>query len=374
LFDKVMVLSEGRQVFYGPPSEARGYFESLGYQPLPRQSTADYLTGCTDPNERQFAAGRSANDTPSTPEAMESAFKSSKFCQDLEVDREKYKLLMATEREDQEAFRAAVAADKKKGVSKKSPYTLGFTGQVRALTTRQFQMRLQDRFQLYTSFTLSTILSLVLGAAFLNLPTTSAGAFTRGGVIFSALLTTCLDAFGEMPMQMLGRPILRKQTSYSMYRPSAIAVANTLADIPFSAARVLIFNIPVYFMSNLSRTAGGFWTFHLFNYVAYLTMQGEPVVSLCWGSADIMRKASSARSACSAPTSTSRSVCRCSSFLTLSSTRGTLSPSSRRVNICKFTVWSFLPVLHIDEALVVLDCRFDLSSALSMLTVSQVLH
>ncbi|KAJ7361329.1 pleiotropic drug resistance ABC transporter [Mycena albidolilacea] len=274
LFDKVMVLSEGRQVFYGPPSEARGYFESLGYQPLPRQSTADYLTGCTDPNERQFAAGRSANDTPSTPEAMESAFKSSKFCQDLEVDREKYKLLMQTEREDQEAFRAAVAADKKKGVSKKSPYTLGFTGQVRALTTRQFQMRLQDRFQLYTSFTLSTILSLVLGAAFLNLPTTSAGAFTRGGVIFSALLTTCLDAFGEMPMQMLGRPILRKQTSYSMYRPSAIAVANTLADIPFSAARVLIFNIPVYFMSNLSRTAGGFWTFHLFNYVAYLTMQG----------------------------------------------------------------------------------------------------
>ncbi|KAJ7292923.1 ABC-2 type transporter-domain-containing protein [Mycena rebaudengoi] len=274
LFDKVMVLSEGRQVFYGPPSEARSYFESMGYKPLPRQSTPDYLTGCTDPNERQFAPGRSADDTPSSPSALESAFRSSKYCQELDASREQYKVLMQTEKEDQEAFRAAVIADKKKGVSKKSPYTLGFIGQVRALTIRQFQMKMQDKFHLYTSFSLSTLLAIILGAAFLNLPTTSAGAFTRGGVIFAALLTTCLDAFGEMPTQMLGRPILRKQTSYSMYRPSAIALGNTLADLPFSASRVLLFNIPVYFMTNLHRSGGGFWTFHIFNYLAYLTMQG----------------------------------------------------------------------------------------------------
>ena len=51
-------------------------------------------------------------------------------------------------------------------------------------------------------------------------------------------------------------------------------MGNTLADLPFSATRVLIFNIIVYFMTNLNRSAGGFFTFHLFNYVAYLAMQG----------------------------------------------------------------------------------------------------
>jgi len=66
---------------------------------------------------------------------------------------------MRTEKADQEAFRAAVVADKKKGVSKTSPYTLGFTGQVRALTLRQFQQKVQDKFQLYTSFSLSVVLS-----------------------------------------------------------------------------------------------------------------------------------------------------------------------------------------------------------------------
>jgi ATP-binding cassette subfamily G (WHITE) protein 2 (SNQ2) len=95
-----------------------------------------------------------------------------------------------------------------------------------------------------------------------------------------------------MPTQMIGRPILRKQvrlligngsssgrklivqTNYRFYRPSAIAVANTLADIPFSASRIFLYNIVVYFLSGLHRSAGGFFTFHLFNYLAYLVMQG----------------------------------------------------------------------------------------------------
>lgn len=156
-----MVLDEGRQVFYGPPAEARAYFEQLGYKPLPRQSTADYLTGCTDPNERQFVADRTENDVPSTPEALEAAYLSSTYYQSIMGSKDKYKLLMETEKTDQEAFRAAVAADKKKGVSKKSPYTLGFSGQVRALTVRQFQQKVQDRFQLYTSMTLSTVSAMI---------------------------------------------------------------------------------------------------------------------------------------------------------------------------------------------------------------------
>jgi len=160
LFDKVMVLDQGRTVYFGPPNQARAYFEQLGYRPLPRQSTADYLTGCTDPNERQFAPGRSEKDVPSTPEALETAFRSSDLAHDLADQLEKYKLRMEAERTDQEVFRAAVAEDKKKGVSLKSPYTLGLKDQVVALTRRQFQKRLQDKFQIYTSYGFMTVSNL----------------------------------------------------------------------------------------------------------------------------------------------------------------------------------------------------------------------
>jgi len=93
-------------------------------------------------------------------------------------------------------------------------------------------------------------------------------------VIFIVVLIACLEAYAELPAMMIGRGILHKQTRYRFYRPGAIALANTIADLPFSAARVLLFNIVVYFMTGLHRSAGAFFTFHLLIYMAYLTIQG----------------------------------------------------------------------------------------------------
>ncbi|KAI0006223.1 ABC-2 type transporter-domain-containing protein [Russula compacta] len=274
LFDKVMVLDQGRTVYFGPPNQARAYFERLGYRSLPRQSTADYLTGCTDPNERQFAPGISEKDVPCTPESLEAAFESSDLAREVADQVAKYKIRMETEKADQEAFRAAVAEDKKKGVSLKSPYTLGLKDQVIALTRRQFQKRLQDKFQIYTSFGSMTVLALFIGGCYYNLPRTSAGAFTRGSVLFIALLVSSLSAFVEMPMQMLGRPIIKKQTGYGLYRAAALQIANILADFPFSATRILLYDIIIYFMTHLDRSPGRFLTFHFINHIAFLTMQG----------------------------------------------------------------------------------------------------
>ena len=75
-----------------------------------------------------------------------------------------------------------------------------------------------------------------------------------------------------MGHQRLLTPFL--QTSYRLYRPSAVALANIVADLPFSASRILLFDIIVYFLSGLHRSAGAFWTFYLLNYTCFLCMQG----------------------------------------------------------------------------------------------------
>src|SRR6266850_104715 len=160
LFDRVLVLDKGRQIYLGPPSRARSYFEELGFKSVPRQPTADYLTGCTDPNERQFTPGRSITDVPSIPVALEQAFLESELAVDLRHELEEYKMSV---KDEQELFRRAVLLDKKRGVSEHSPYTLGYAGQVMALARRQFQMRLQDRFQLATSLSLSVVCRLLEG-------------------------------------------------------------------------------------------------------------------------------------------------------------------------------------------------------------------
>ncbi|KAG8930788.1 hypothetical protein FRC02_003660 [Tulasnella sp. 418] len=275
LFDKVLVIDQGRTVYFGSAQEARQYFVSLGFKDMPRQTTADFLTGCTDPNERQIAPGVDPTSVPSTPEALEAAYMASPYYKQMVQERDQYKQVMESEKNhDQHEFRAAVLEAKKKGASKKSPYTLGFWGQVRALAIRQFRLQIQDSFTLWTSFWISTISAIVIGATYRNLPPTTSGGFTRGSVLFVSMLVNCLDAFSEMPTQMVGRPIFLKQTSYKLFQPGALSIANTVADLPFSAVRVLIFNIIVYFMANLARNGGGFWTFHLLIYMAFLALQG----------------------------------------------------------------------------------------------------
>ena len=222
LFDKVMVLNHGRQVYFGPPSEARAYFEDLGFRSLPRQSTPDYLVGCTDPHERQFAPGRSSLDVPSTPEALEMAFWASDYYKTLMNDLADYKKDQEEEKRDQEAFRAAVTADKRKGAAKKSPYTLGFAGQVKALTVRQFQMRLQDRLQIVSSYLLNIWVAFVVGVVYLNLPLTGAGGYTRATLLFISPLMMVFDSQGEIGLMMVSRSTMDKQVKRRT-NPSGIA-------------------------------------------------------------------------------------------------------------------------------------------------------
>jgi ABC-type multidrug transport system ATPase subunit len=52
LFDKVTVLSEGHQIFFGTIQEARDYLTSLGFLWPERQSLSEFLISVTDQNLR----------------------------------------------------------------------------------------------------------------------------------------------------------------------------------------------------------------------------------------------------------------------------------------------------------------------------------
>jgi ATP-binding cassette subfamily G (WHITE) protein 2 (SNQ2) len=49
LFDKVCVIAEGKMAYFGPTRDARQYFIDMGYEPLDRQTTADFLVSGMSP-------------------------------------------------------------------------------------------------------------------------------------------------------------------------------------------------------------------------------------------------------------------------------------------------------------------------------------
>lgn len=262
-FDKVLVIDSGREVFYGPVGDARAHFESLGFAPKPRQTTPDYLTGCTDEFEREFAEGRDETNVPSTPLALEQAFQQSASWEKLNSEMAEYRETVAQEVDTHANFLAAVQESKRSGARPKSVYMIPYHQQIWALMQRQFLLKLQDKHTLAVSWLTSITIAIVLGTVYFDLPRTSAGAFTRGGVLFIALLFNAFQAFQELASTMMGRPVLNKHKAYAFHRPSALWLAQICVDMVFMASQIMVFCVIVYFMCNLVRDAGAFFTFFL---------------------------------------------------------------------------------------------------------------
>ncbi|OAP64690.1 hypothetical protein AYL99_00662 [Fonsecaea erecta] len=271
-FDKVMVIDQGRQVFFGPAREARAYFEGLGFLEKPRQTTPDYLTGCTDEFEREYKPGRSSENAPSTPDSFVEAFNKSTFAEKLEKEMEDYRESIKEEKQIYDDFVAAHREAKRKHTPKNSVYSVPFHLQIWALMQRQFLIKWQDKFSLAVSWITSLTIAIVVGTVWLNQPKTSAGAFTRGGVLFIALLFNAFQAFSELASTMLGRPIVNKHRAYTFHRPGALWLAQILVDLAFASVQIFVFSVIVYFMTGLVRTPGAFFTFVLIIITGYLSM------------------------------------------------------------------------------------------------------
>jgi hypothetical protein len=244
-FDKVLVIDSGRQVFFGPTDKARAYFEGLGFREKPRQTTPDYLTGCTDPFEREFQEGRSPENVPSTPQALVEAFDKSTFSEKLDEEMRAYRAQVEQEKQVYDDFEIANLEAKRKYTPKSSVYSIPLHLQIWALMQRQFLLKWQDKFALTVSWITSTGIAIILGTVWLKQPETSAGAFTRGGLLFISLLFNGFQAFSELAGTMIGRSIVNKHRSFTFYRPTALFIAQIIVDTTFAIARILIFAIIV---------------------------------------------------------------------------------------------------------------------------------
>lgn len=89
---------------------------------------------------------------------------------------------------------------------------------------------------------------------------TTAGYFSRGGVLFFAILFNSLAAMAELPQLFYQRSILVRQRRYRMARPSTDAFAQTLTDFPVKGLVILVFDVILYWITGLNAGAGQFFS------------------------------------------------------------------------------------------------------------------
>ncbi|KAF2396877.1 ABC drug exporter AtrF [Trichodelitschia bisporula] len=259
LFDKVLLIDEGHCCYFGPTDQAAQYFKDLGFERPDRWTTADFLTSVTDKHERHAREGWEDR-IPRSPEEFAQALAQSKI-------REQNLSEIETFREEMESMRQQHSPNERP-----KNYTLSFPMQVWVCTKRQFLVMIGDKQSLGGKWGGILFQALIVGSLFYDLPKTTSGVFTRGGVMFFMLLFNALLALAELTAAFESKPILLKHKSFTFYRPAAYAIAQTVVDVPLVLVQVTIFLVIVYFMANLQRTASQFFIAYLFLFIVTMTM------------------------------------------------------------------------------------------------------
>ncbi|KAL3419145.1 Brefeldin A resistance protein (ABC-2 type transporter) [Phlyctema vagabunda] len=258
LFDKVLVLDEGKEIYYGPMKEARPFMEELGFICADGANVADFLTGVTVPTERKIR-----NDCektyPRTNTDILNHYQNSPIRSKMESEYDYPTTDIAKRRT--EAFKESVTFEKHKSLPKKSPLTVSFGAQVKACVTRQYQILWGDKASFIIKQVSSLAQALIAGSLFYNAPANSAGLFVKGGAVFMSILFNALLAMSEVTDSFSGRPVLAKHKSFALYHPAAFCLAQIAADIPVILFQVSVFSIVLYFMVGLKSTAEAFFTF-----------------------------------------------------------------------------------------------------------------
>jgi ABC-type multidrug transport system permease subunit len=163
-----------------------------------------------------------------------------------------------------------IQRQKDKRAIKRLPQRANFATQVKAALIRDYQQRWGDQWTFWARQFTTTLQALLAGSTFYMVSDNTGGLFTRGGVIFLTILNPSLISLAETTAAFSGRAVTSKHKAFSMYRPSAVYIAQTIGDLPIFFLQIALYTIIIYFMAGLKRDPGLYFTYLLITYVTTL--------------------------------------------------------------------------------------------------------
>ena len=271
LFDKVLLIYEGRQIYFGSTSKAKDYFVNLGFECPARQTTPDFLTSITFPAER---IPRPDCQPPRTPDEFSQVWKNSLECKALQDEINEYNMEHPINGPDADTFRQLKQASQAQGQKVTSPFTLTYSQQVKLCMWRGWARFKADPWPAVWVMVGNTIMALIMSSLFYNMGQDTNSFYGRSVVLFMAILFNAFSSILEVMTLYAQRPIVEKQSRYAFYHPSAEAYASVLVDMPMKITSTISFNLVFYFMTNLNRAPGNFFFYLLVVFLIVLAMSG----------------------------------------------------------------------------------------------------
>ncbi|PGH10327.1 hypothetical protein GX51_00084 [Blastomyces parvus] len=268
LFNRVTVIYEGYQIYFGRTLDAKAYFEELGFYCPERQTIPDFLTSMTSADERKVKPGFE-DCVPRTASEFAARWQASKERQALLLELDDYPDRHPPAQRLKE-YRGARRAEQAKFQRPNSAYTISYTQQVSLTLWRAYRRLLADPGYTVSFLLFNAVMAIILGTMYFDLKEDTSSFYYRAAAIFFSLL---FNAFGSQ-LEVLTiydeRPVVEKQNRYAFYHYSSQAIASYLIDLPYKVGNMFIFNIIIYFMTNLRLEASAFFFFCLTTFLTTL--------------------------------------------------------------------------------------------------------
>ncbi|GMK53955.1 hypothetical protein CspeluHIS016_0105410 [Cutaneotrichosporon spelunceum] len=258
-FSQVLLLANGRQLYFGPggamPAE---FFAKHGYPCPPGYNVADHLIEIASENPQDLPTGAAAALSTQSPSDSNTSDHSHKD----EQDNHAVKTLSRMSNEFDLA-QVQQASRQHTWWPTTHPATT-FLTQLGVLATREWRMLMRDKTLLVTHILVSAVIGVFAGGLYFNVNLTIAGFQNRVGSLFflGALISfTSLSALNNM-VEM--RPLFLRERSGDYYSPQAWLTARLLFDIvPLRILPTIIVSVILYFMVGLAAHAANFFKFLL---------------------------------------------------------------------------------------------------------------
>jgi energy-coupling factor transporter ATP-binding protein EcfA2 len=254
LFDKIILLSMGKMVWFGPTQGCIEHFAKVGYPLPPKTNPSDFFLDTITVDRR------------STDLYEKSKLRIEKFVQaytDLNLE------LDSTPKNSQEGD---VAVSKKERFSlssrSKVEWPSTWIGEFLVLSDRNLTNDFRDKATLGASIGQNICVAIIICSLFAGVKNDAAGIQNRLGCFFFLCLNLTFGIIGpnigKFPDQ---KRIIKRERAAGSYRSSSAFLSKIASSIPLIIIGNLILAVPVYWAVGLAATARQFFIFLLIVFV-----------------------------------------------------------------------------------------------------------
>jgi hypothetical protein len=244
LFDKLIILADGRMVYFGPAKASIPYFSQLGY-PVPALfNPLDHFLELVDEHQEE-----------EDPKALRNM-----ICD--KFDYEKVKQISDSMGIKDKEYTVAPL----KG-NKKNKYRANWFMQFAMLFYRGFRKHIGVFIGNFIVFLIIAALSAIVWA---DRGYTEGDIADRIGLLFfMAMNWFAFPLFGAINDFVPERPVFKKERSSAVYRVSSYFLSRATSSLPLDLINPIVFSCIVYWSANLNSGADRFFIFICIIFVSY---------------------------------------------------------------------------------------------------------